>query len=72
MEYEIKFLGDLQRLEVRPGDVFVLKVPEKLTQHVGEQIRETLISALGGKNKVIILDHGWELGIVGPLGADTG
>ncbi len=69
---EIQFLGDLQRLEVRPGDIFVLKVPEKLTAQMVERIRAMLISALGGKNKVIVLDHGWELGIVGPLGADTG
>lgn len=71
MEHEVRFLGDLQRLEVRPGDIFVLKAPGKLSYQLCDQLHAELTSALGGANKVIILDEGWELGVVGPARVDV-
>ena len=67
---EIRFLGDLQRLELRPGDVLVLKTADKLSlatlRNIGERMRK-----ICPEHKLIILDAGMELGVLSPTPAET-
>ena len=37
-ENEIRFLGDLERLDPKPGDKFVLSVDRPLTAHAHDRI----------------------------------
>ncbi len=64
MDDEIHFLGDLQRLEVRPGDVFVLKTNKILSREAVERLRDYLAASLGCENKIIVLGDGMELGVL--------
>lgn len=64
--YEVRYLGDLQRIEVKPGDLFVLKVPGKISLETAERIREQWERATDG-TKLIIIEDGCELGVFGPV-----
>lgn len=60
---EIRFVGDLQRLEVRPGDRFVLMTDQSLSIDLAKRLQESLVSALGAP--VIVLSDGLQLGVIG-------
>jgi hypothetical protein len=64
-ESEIRFVGDLQRVERKPGDVFVLSVPFRPTVEQVGVLREQLRRGLGEDAKVIVLPEGLKLGVVG-------
>lgn len=59
---EIRFIGDLQRVEVKPGDFFVLKCEQRLSFDQYLAARKYISDALGGA-KVIVLDAGMTLGV---------
>lgn len=59
---EIRFIGDLQRVEAKPGDVFVLKCERRMSVEQSLAARKYLSDALGGA-KVIVLDAGMTLGV---------
>jgi hypothetical protein len=63
---EVRFVGDLSRVEVRPNDVFVLHCDQTLTIEMQIRIRAQLSEALGGAN-VLVLGDGMKLGVVGPV-----
>jgi hypothetical protein len=60
---EIRFLGDLQRLEVRPGDVFVLTVPRDFSREVQYRIVEYWRGIMGDV-RLIVLEEGMKLGVI--------
>lgn len=62
-EPAIRFLGDMQRLQPQPGDVFVLTCEQRLDQATAERIKAELSGVLGGA-KVLVLDSGLKLGAV--------
>jgi hypothetical protein len=62
-EDQIRFLGDLQRLEVRPGDVFVLKSRQPLSSEQLKRIHE-MWEQNGPGGKLFIQGDGFELGVV--------
>ncbi len=59
----INFLGDLQRLEPGPGDVFVLQCEQKIDKDVAEAMSAYIGARLGGA-KVLVLGNGMKLGCV--------
>lgn len=68
---EIRFLGDLQRLKIEPGDMFVLSIDDVLSHGMIKQIHEAWSEHLGGQHKLIVLGRGMRLGLVGPGGLDA-
>ena len=65
MEEEIRFLGDLHRLELRPGDRFVLTMPRVVCQAQAEMINAQWEQYAGpDAPPLLILDGGARLGVV--------
>lgn len=62
-EPEIRYLGELQRLELKPGDVFVLSVPRELSNEEARIIRKQWDDNMPGV-KLIVLSEGMTLGVV--------
>ncbi len=62
---EVRFLGDLQRLQPQPGDVYVLSTEHRVDMASAERIEAVLQLALGADAKVLVLDGGSKLGVIG-------
>lgn len=65
---EIRWLGDMERLEIKPGDKFVLMVPGVISMEVHDRIQEVWEKFHGGDPddfKLLILDQGIKLGVIG-------
>jgi hypothetical protein len=61
---EIRFVGDLQRVQPQPGDVFVLTCDQNLSCHQAELLREAFARAMPTAT-LLILDAGMKLGVIG-------
>lgn len=63
---EIKFVGEMQRLQIQDGDVLVLRCPSALSQQVRERLSQMLkaITPEGIKVKTLVLEDGMDLGVV--------
>lgn len=61
---EIRYLGDLQRLEPRPGDVYVLTCERVMSADQAAQLRAQFKSVMGEQARVIVLSGGLQLGAV--------
>jgi len=59
----IEFTGNLQRLELEPGDTFVLTIPGAISSEEEQRIRDVLEQELPG-HKVLVFAGGVQLGIV--------
>lgn len=55
-EQEIRFLGDLQRIQPQPGDVFVLTVEQSISYETAERLRSMVGSALNGAKMLVLSD----------------
>jgi len=64
-EPPIRFLGDLQRLQVQPGDVLVVQTEQILTGETRERLRAILVDHVPG-HRVLVLDRSMSLGVVAP------
>lgn len=62
---EIRYLGDLQRLEIRPGDKFVIRVNRPITLEHAEALREQWHRFAGNDIPVLILVGDTEIGAIG-------
>lgn len=65
-EAEIRYLGDVQRLALKPGDIVVVKLQGRVDAHTIARIRDHMSKELGGEHKVIVLAEGVEIGILSP------
>ncbi len=63
---EIRYLGDLQRLEMKPGEVLVLKCQDRLPLAAVERIKAHFTNELPGV-KVLVLDGGMDIGVLSPI-----
>lgn len=63
-EPEIRYLGDLQRLSLKPGDRLVLTVKGQLSRAATERLSACLKERIPG-HEVIVLEEGMTLGAVG-------
>lgn len=64
-EAEIRFLGDMERLSLKPGDVLVISSPHELTRESLEGIEAEVGGHFPG-HKCCVLAPGLRLGIVEP------
>jgi len=60
---QIRYLGDMQRLQPQPGDVFVLTCERPIDTATAERIKAQLSGQLGGAT-VLVLDGGLKLGVL--------
>lgn len=68
-ENEIRFLGDLSRLRLQPGDRFVLSCDHPLHTEVHARIQDTwrrFVDDEGGTVPLLILERGMRLGAISP------
>ena len=61
---EINFLGDLQRLSLKPGDKFVLQTKQRLSGEVIERIHTMWERFAGPEVKLLVLDGDFRLGTI--------
>lgn len=64
MSDEIRYLGDVQRLALRSGDVVVLTSKCRLTNAEKERITESMRNIFKD-NQIVILDSNFEISVVG-------
>ena len=70
-EPEVRWLGDLQRVEARPGDVFVLKARGRISLEQREHIRDMWAEMMGPDVKCLVLDDGMDIGVFSQLSAEA-
>lgn len=54
-EMEIRFVGDLQRVQVQPNDRFVLTVDQALSASQAEAIRKAWAEFIGGDHAPLLI-----------------
>ena len=57
----VRYLGDLQRLQLEPGDILVLRTKELISADTADRLHENFKRILPG-HKVIVLDAGIDVG----------
>ena len=60
----IRYLGDLKRLDLKPGDQFVLMCSEKLTVAQMKALKAAWRKQMGNDFKVVVLGWGMKLGVI--------
>ena len=65
MADEIRFLGDLQRLEVKPGDKFVLTLDCQLSMEQQARLGDYWMTLMGPDCPLIVIEPGMKLGVLG-------
>jgi len=65
-EARIDLIKEMQVLELRPGDVIVLKMKGLVSEKVWPRITENFKKIVGKDNKVMLLEDGMEIGILRP------
>jgi hypothetical protein len=68
-ENSIRFLGDVQRLTLLPGDTVVVSVAEQISDETAFRIRQHLAQFFT-TNQVIVLGHGMKLGVMAADGGE--
>lgn len=63
--HEIRYLGDVQRLALTPGDVVVISVHGAITDDIAERLRKYVADVLAG-HPVIVLADGIKVGVLSP------
>lgn len=61
---DIRFVGDLQRLQPQPGDVFVLTVDRDINMEQSDILRRYWEQVMGPEVKLLVLAPGMKLGVV--------
>ncbi len=62
---EIRYLGDVQRLALKPGDTLVLSIDQHLSDEIANRLSKELRQRLHGDFPVIVLSAGMKLGVIG-------
>lgn len=65
---EPQWLERLAVLDVRPGDVIVVRAPRALSGQAMKYLSNAVQHAVGGGCKVLILDSGMDIGVLRPTG----
>lgn len=61
---EINFTGELQRIEKRPGDVWVLTCDVPIDDDTAQRLRSEFSKRIGDDVKIIVLDKHLRLSVV--------
>lgn len=64
---QIRYLGDVQRLVLNPGDIVVLNVDHEISDEMAARLREACESYIPG-HKFLILGPGIKVGVMGREG----
>jgi len=59
-------ITDVQKLELKPGDILVLKMADKIPLNFRKELKSYLSAILPKDIKVVILDPGMEFQIITP------
>jgi len=62
---DIREIGEMQRVEFRSGDKFVLMMPDRISPSLAAHLHATWERFSGGF-PLLILDGGAKLGVIGP------
>lgn len=60
----IRYLGDAQRLCLKPGDVVVLTLRQIVSVEVANRIKDAIQSTIPG-HKVLLLEPDMKIGVIG-------
>lgn len=63
-EPQVRYLGDVQRLALKAGDLLVLSVDTHLTDADAYRIRREMERIVGSAHRVIVLGRGMKIGAV--------
>lgn len=66
-EAEIRWVGDLTRLELKPGDKFVLQIDRPISHEVAQRIQAAWKEFVDGREdigKLLIIEPGMKLGAI--------
>lgn len=67
VDEEIRYLGDVQRLELRPDDIIVLRLPDGRRISEADHVRmQAVAESYFPGHKIVILEGGMQIGIVSP------
>lgn len=61
---EVRWVGDLQRVRLEPGDTLVLRCPGRLSIEAAARLKERLEATFVG-HQAVVLGEGMDLGVVG-------
>lgn len=61
----IRWLGDVQRLALKPDDIIVLTAEGHISSEVAKRIKEYAEQALPGR-KILVLSGGMKIGVLSP------
>ena len=68
-EPRIQWLGDLQRIDVRSGDMFILKSQRRLSIEQRERLRSEWMAHMPADCKCLVIDDALEVGLFGKVDA---
>lgn len=60
---EIRFLGDVQRLALKPGDILVLSAPSRISPDCARHLTEAVKRLVPG-HEVLVLGDGLKVGVL--------
>jgi hypothetical protein len=63
-EEEVEYIGEIQRVKIRPGDVLVVTCDERISWEVARHLREVIQDKFPG-HEVMVLGGGLKLAIAG-------
>lgn len=63
---QTRFLGDLVKVELSPGDVCVLMIREPMTDERLQSVTAAWRAAVGDSVTLVVLDDGKRLGVLSP------
>lgn len=69
---DITAVGELQRVEARPGDVFVLHVPKPMSREQAATFMELAWRPIMGDAPLLFVDGGARLGVVSQAPTTSG
>ena len=64
----IRYLGDIRRVNIQPGDLFVLKCDSRITADQADKMRSIWKSRVcngADEPRLVILERGMELEVIG-------
>jgi hypothetical protein len=65
-DQEIRYLGDVRKLDLGPNDVIVIEYSGPISQDSVRRLTEYVSEAIGTDHKVLVLGEGLKLGVLSP------
>jgi hypothetical protein len=62
----IKYLGDVQRLALKPGDIIVVSVDAKISAEMAHRMHALVRDVVGKQHEVLIISDGARIGVLSP------